>query len=182
MGGQPASFTQSGQYPRFIVVMGVAGTGKSEIGRRLAGLLGCNFIEADELHSRENVERMRNGYPLTDELRMPWLNSVCDRASVIDASPVVVACSVLKRSYRELLRQRLPGVRFLFLHGSPELISARLGARTGHFATGSLLESQLATLEAPDGDEEAIWLEITLSPNLIAERAAVELLGSVHST
>ncbi|OWV82065.1 hypothetical protein ATY77_02145 [Rhizobium sp. R634] len=182
MAGQQVSFIRSGQYPRFIVVMGVAGTGKSEIGRRLAGLLDCAFIEADELHSPANVERMRNGHPLTDELRMPWLNSVCDSALAIDASPVVVACSVLKRSYRELLRERLRGVRFLFLHGSRELISARLRARKGHFATGSLLESQLATLEVPAGDEEAIWLEIALPPDLLAQRAVAELLDPAHST
>ena len=182
MGGRQVSPIQSGKYPGFIVVMGAAGTGKSEIGRRLAGLLDCAFIEADDLHSPENVERMRNGHPLTDELRLPWLNSVCDSALAIDESPVVIACSVLKRSYRELFRERLPGVRFLFLNGAPELISARLEAREGHFATGSLLKSQLATLEVPGGLEEAIWLGITLPPDLIAERAAVELLDPAHST
>ena len=112
---------------------------------------------------------------------MPWLNCVCDRALAIDASHVVVACSVLKRSYRDILRQRLPGVRFLFLHGTTELIAARLGARKGHFATGSLLASQLDTLEVPSDDEQAIWLEITLSPDLIVEKAAVELLDAAYS-
>jgi len=134
------------------------------------------------LHSPENIERMRNGHPLTDLLRIPWLNSVCDRALTIDGSHVGIACSALKRGYRDLFRQRLAGVRFLFLHGSPELVAVRLGARTGHFATGSLLESQLATLEVPGDDEGAIWLEITLSPELIAERAAAELFEVAQST
>lgn len=173
--------SSNGKSPRFIVVMGVAGTGKSEIGRRLAGLLACPFVEADELHSPENIERMRNGHPLTDELRMPWLNAVCDRALATDGTHVVVACSALKRSYRDLLRRRLENVRFLFLYGSPELIATRLAARKGHFATGSLLESQLDTLEKPDDDEETSAFDVALPPDVIADRAMAGLAEATRS-
>lgn len=166
---------RNGADHKFILVMGVAGTGKSEMGRRLAHLLDSAFVEADDLHSPENVERMRNGHALTDALRVPWLNAVSDRALSIDGSHVVIACSALKRSYRDLLRQRLCQVRFLFLHGSQELIASRLGARTGHFATGSLLQSQLDTLEIPEPDEEVIWLDIALPVEDLAGIAMIAL-------
>lgn len=161
---------------RYLVVMGVAGTGKSEIGHRLAKILGGAFVEADQFHSKENVERMRNGIGLTDADRWPWLATVCDAATAETGQPVVIACSVLKRSYRDFLRQRLGNVQFLFLHGSKDLINSRLLARRDHFASASLLESQFQALEPPAADEKPIWLDIAEEPAAIVADA-IDALG-----
>lgn len=165
----------------FIVVMGVAGTGKSEIGSRLAAALNGGFVEADDLHSAENVARMRQGIPLTDALRAPWLNAVCDQALSLGQRPVIISCSALKRSYRDLLRSRLGCVRLVFLDGRAALIAQRLQTRSGHFATSSLLESQLLTLEPPGADENAIRLDIELSPEIITKKAARWLMDVTGS-
>jgi gluconokinase len=162
----------------FIVVMGVAGTGKSEIGKRLAARIKGCFVEADDLHSADNVERMRQGIPLTDALRVPWLNAVCDQALSSQQRPVIIACSALKRSYRDLLRSRLGSVCFVFLDGSVDMIADRLQARSGHFASSSLMESQLRTLEPPVVGETTIQLDIALSPETITDQA-VTWLNSV---
>lgn len=159
----------------FIVVMGVAGTGKSEIGKRLAARIKGCFVEADDLHSADNVERMRQGIPLTDALRIPWLNAVCDQALSSRQRPVIISCSALKRRYRDLLRSRLGSVCIVFLDGSVEMIADRLHARRGHFATSTLLESQLRTLEPPVTEETAIRLDIGLSPEAITEKAVIWL-------
>ena len=161
--------------PDFLVVMGIAGTGKTEIGRRLGEALGAAFIEADAFHSAANVERMRSGVGLTDEDRWPWLNAVCDAALAEHRRPVVVACSVLKRCYRDLFRQRLGDLRILFLHGSVELIAARLKRRKNHFASVSLLESQVQTLEPPATDENPIIIDIAGTPEAIVARVRTEL-------
>jgi len=166
----------------FVVVMGTAGTGKSEIGRRLAASLQCAFVEADELHTAENVEQIRKGIALTDASRQPWLHAVCDTALSVPTRPAVIACSALKRSYRDLMRARLGAVRFLFLDGPAELIAARLLSRRGHFASVALLESQLRTLERPDAEEKAIVLDIALSPDdIIAAALAALHLTTVRS-
>lgn len=161
----------------FVVVMGTAGTGKSEIGRRLAASLQCDFVEADEFHTAENAAQMGNGIALTDAQRQPWLHAVCDKALSLPVHPVVVACSALKRSYRDLMRTRLGAVRFVFLDGPAELIAARLQARRGHFVSVALLESQLSTLERPGIEEDAITLDIALPPEDIT-RAALVALGA----
>jgi len=163
-------------HDRFLVVMGTAGTGKTEIGRRLAAGLQCDFVEADELHTAESVEQMRKGIALTDAQRQPWLHAVCDRALSMPTGSAVIACSALKRSYRDLMRVRLGAVRFFFLDGPAELIAARLQARRGHFASVALLESQLRTLERPGAEENAIVLDIALSPETVTT-AALEALG-----
>lgn len=155
----------------FLVVMGTAGTGKSEIGRRLAERLHSAFVEADDLHTPDSVAQMRQGIPLSDAQREPWLHAVCERAISVPTRPVVIACSALKRSYRDLMRARLGRVRFLFLDGSPELIAARLAARQGHFASISLLESQLRTLERPDTSEEAVVLDIAQPADVVVRKA-----------
>ncbi|RJG47331.1 gluconokinase [Mesorhizobium sp. DCY119] len=160
--------------PDFFVVMGIAGTGKTEIAQRLAQALGASFVEADTFHNASNVERMRNGIGLTDEDRWPWLNAVCD-AALAERRPVVIACSVLKRRYRDLFRQRLGFLRILFLHGSIELIAERLQARKNHFASASLLESQVQTLEAPATDENPIIIDIAGTPEAIVARVRTEL-------
>lgn len=162
----------------FLVVMGTAGTGKSEIGRRLAASLQCDFVEADEFHTAENIEQMRKGIALTDAQRQPWLHAVCDKALSLPSRPAVISCSALKRSYRELMRARLGTVRFLFLDGPAELIAARLQSRRGHFASVTLLEGQLRTLERPGVEEDAIVLDIALSPEDITKAA----LAALHVT
>ncbi|SFU22259.1 gluconate kinase, SKI family [Mesorhizobium sp. YR577] len=158
----------------FLVVMGIAGTGKTEIASRLAEALACQWIEADRLHSAENVERMRQGIGLTDEQRWPWLAAICDAALAEPGRPVVIACSALRRRYRDFMRDRLGPVRFLFLEGSAALIEQRLGARKSHFATTSLLASQLATLEPPTDEENPVRLDIALTPaEIVAQTVAV---------
>ena len=157
--------------PDFIVVMGVSGTGKSEIAGSLAKHFGVEVIEADAYHSPENVERMRRGEGLTDELRWPWLEAVADVARAVSGRPVVIACSALKRRYRDFFRERLGNVAFAFLDGAPPLIEQRLNLRTNHFASATLLSSQLAALERPAADEHAIRLPIDWSPERIVEQA-----------
>lgn len=162
--------------PDFIVVMGVSGCGKSAVAEGLATALAGTFIEADRLHSADNVERMRQGIGLTDEMRWPWLATVCETARAEPKRPVVIACSALKRSYRDFLRERLGAVRFVFLDGPREVIAERMRARPGHFATVSLLDSQIATLEPPAADEDPVRLSITRSPSEIIAEARKVLL------
>jgi gluconokinase len=164
----------------FIVVMGVSGAGKTEIAIGLARELDCPWLEADQLHSPENIARMRSGQGLSDEARWPWLASVCDEAVALSQRPVVIACSALKRRYRDFIRERLGQVRFIFLDGAAEIIAARLANRKGHYAGVSLLDSQLEALEPPDPDEQALHLSIGLMPADIV-RAAVNSLTQVRA-
>jgi carbohydrate kinase (thermoresistant glucokinase family) len=133
-----------------IVVMGVAGAGKTTIGERLASALGTAFVDADDLHPRSNVERMSRGLPLDDSMRWPWLASV--RAAMRAQERVVVACSALRRSYREALRSA-DGVVFVFLDSGPVVTEQRLSHREDHFMGPSMLESQYDDLEPPGPDE-----------------------------
>lgn len=167
----------AGTVSDYIVVMGIAGTGKTEIAQRLARALGASFVEADTFHSAANVERMRKGIGLTDEDRWPWLTAVCD-AALAERRPVVIACSVLKRRYRDLFRQRLGALSILFLHGPVELIAERLRKRKNHFASISLLESQFQALESPAQDERAIALDIAQKPQVIVAQALEMLRAS----
>lgn len=151
------------------VVMGVAGAGKSLIGAAFARALGVDFVEGDAYHPPENVARMSAGVPLTDDDRLGWLHALATRLGVAaDADEgLVLACSALKRTYRDLLRARDPSVRFVFLDGAPALIAHRLSRRRGHYMPASLLESQLATLEVPSPDEGAWTCDISASPEAI---------------
>ncbi|WVT78117.1 gluconokinase (plasmid) [Sinorhizobium chiapasense] len=160
-----------------ILVMGVAGTGKSVIASRLAAARGGIFIEADDHHSRENVERMRRGIGLTDSDRWPWLAAVAEAALGAKGQPVIIACSALKRSYRDYLRERIGTFPILYLTGTPVLIGERLAHRQSHFASGSLLESQLQTLEPPAEDEDVVHLDIRLPPDDILADALARLVG-----
>jgi gluconokinase len=139
--------------------MGVSGSGKSLIGAGFARALGVDFVEGDEYHSAENVERMSRGIPLTDEDRARWLRSLAARIRKAKeaGSGLVISCSALKRSYRDILRADAPGLRFVYLKGGRELIAQRLAGRRGHFMPPSLLESQFTTLEEPLPDEDA-WV------------------------
>ena len=141
-----------------IVVMGVAGSGKSTIAAGLAERLGVDFIEGDALHPQANVNKMAGGVPLSDEDRWPWLEAIGERIEAERASGtgVVVSCSALKHVYRDCLRKKVNGrVRFILLDGPRDLISSRMLGRKGHFMPQALLDSQLATLEKPGPDEDA---------------------------
>jgi len=149
--------------------MGVAGAGKSLIGSRLAQAIGAVFVDGDDFHPAENVKKMAAGIPLTDADRAGWLRALAERIRIARAadSSLVVACSALKRAYRDVLREGDPDVQFVFLRGTRELLAERLGARSGHYMPASLLESQLATLEEPTADEHAWTCEIGESPEHI---------------
>lgn len=141
-----------------VVVMGVSGTGKSSVAAGLAQLLGVPWIDGDDLHTPDAVARMRAGQPLADADRWPWLDRI--GACLVDATAaphgVVVACSALRRAYRDRLRAASPDPRclqFVFLDGPPALIRQRMTQRSGHYMPPALLESQLQTLEAPDASE-----------------------------
>lgn len=146
-----------------IVVMGVSGSGKTSVGEGLADSLGAQFIDADWLHSRDNLETMAAGDPLSDEQREPWLHAVGENLSEArdDERDLVVACSALKRSYRDILRSYVPEVYFVFLDASPEILAERLAARDHDFMPSSLLDSQLATLEPLGDDEHGVRVDVT---------------------
>ena len=138
-----------------IIVMGVSGSGKSTVGAALAAALGAAFTDADALHPNANVEKMRRGEPLTDADRWPWLDAVGRALAAGPAS--VVACSALKRAYRERIAAACGDrVTFAHLDGQRELIAARMAARAGHFMPLSLLDDQFAKLEPPGADEPAL--------------------------
>ena len=135
-----------------VVIMGVAGCGKSAVGAAVAAHLGIPYRDGDDLHPPANVDKMRAGVPLTDDDRWPWLDRV---AGVLrDAAPVIVGCSALRRAYRDRIRDGAGGqVRFVHLAGSRALIAGRMAQRTGHYMPLSLLDSQFAALEPPGPDE-----------------------------
>lgn len=139
---------------RAIIVMGVSGCGKSLLAQRLAQALSAPFIEADDLHSPTNRDKMAAGTPLTDADRWPWLDAVARRLGDLTRREgmAVAACSTLRQAYRDRLEQAagLP-LRYVHLSGSRDVLAARMSARAGHFMNPALLDSQLATLEAPSG-------------------------------
>ena len=152
--------------PVQVVVMGVSGCGKSTVGLQLAQALGVPYVEGDDLHSAENVERMRSGIALTDEQRRDWLELIADRLAQAQSQSagLVVSCSALKRSYRAVLRRGAPALRFVHLHGARALLAQRTAQRVGHYMPPSLLDSQLAILEPPQADEHAICCDIAQPP------------------
>lgn len=136
-----------------VVVMGVSGSGKSTLGAALAASLHARFVDADSLHPPANVAKMADGRPLDDDDRRPWLDAIADELASGD---VVVACSALKRRYRDHLRLAAPRLALVFLHGDERILAARMRARRDHFMPASLLSSQLAALEPPTPDEHPI--------------------------
>jgi len=142
-----------------LVVMGVSGSGKSTIGEALAARLGIRFEDADALHPASNVAKMAAGIALTDDDRMPWLALVGAELSAA-SDGLVIACSALKRAYREAILAAAPDTRFVLLAGSRELLETRLRHRHGHFMPASLLDSQLATLEFLAPDEPGVTVSL----------------------
>lgn len=167
-----------------VVVMGVSGCGKSTVGALLARRLGVPFLDGDDYHPPANKEKMAAGVPLTDGDREPWLVRIgqllagAGSAATDDggtAPAPVVACSALKRSYRDLLRGTAPGTVFVHLTGGAATIAARMDARAHEFMPRTLLESQLATLEPPAADEDHILADIGLEPEAIVDAVILEL-------
>ena len=163
--------------PLAVVVMGVSGCGKTTFGERLAHALGATFIEGDAFHPPANVARMAAGIALTDADRQGWLETLAGQLSAAAEArrSVVLGCSALKRRYRDTLRSGAPGLRLVHLHGTRELLTKRLAERRGHYMPASLLDSQLATLEPPGPDEDAITLDIELATDTLVQTALAQL-------
>ena len=154
------------------IVMGVSGTGKTTVGEALAKRIGARFVEGDAHHPPENRKAMEEGRPLDDAMRAPWLDSIA-RDAATGAGPVVVACSSLKRAYRDRLREGIGGhVLFVHLRGARALLAERMSHRS-HFFPVTLLDSQLDTLEPPGADELSVTLDVAAPPEaLVADAAA----------
>ncbi|WP_248873423.1 gluconokinase, GntK/IdnK-type [Clavibacter nebraskensis] len=159
-----------------VIVMGVSGSGKSTVGEILAQDAGVPFIDGDDLHPEANRRKMAAGHALDDDDRRPWLERVGRELAGRPEGGPVVACSALKRSYRDALRAAAPDAVFVHLAGDHELLAERLGSREGHFMPSSLLASQLRTLEPLGDDEQGITLDITDDPVALADAAVRELL------
>lgn len=145
-----------------LVIMGVSGSGKTTVGKLLAQKTGSRFLDGDDFHPPENVAKMSSGIPLTDDDRQGWLETL---ATIIHEADdlTIIACSALKASYREILKESV----FIFLHGSPELLADRIKQRSGHYMPPGLLQSQLETLEIPT---DALALNVVESPNTLVDR------------
>lgn len=155
-----------------LVLMGVAGCGKTTVGTALAMRIDATYLDGDDLHPPANIAKMSRGEPLTDDDRWPWLTLVGQRLAEPDGA-LIVGCSALKRSYRDHIRReaRAP-ITFIHLSGSKALITARMAARSGHFMPTALIQSQFATLEPPAADENAITVDIGVSLETIVEQIA----------
>lgn len=162
-----------------IIVMGVSGAGKSTVAAALAAHLGFSVEDADVYHPPSNIAKMHAGIPLTDDDRWPWLHAIADAIDrkAAAGTPVVIACSALKRAYRDVLVHGRDDVRFVYLKGSRDLIAARLVRRSDHFMPTSLLDSQFATLEEPTPDEHAIVADIDAPVDDIVGAIAARLSG-----
>jgi carbohydrate kinase (thermoresistant glucokinase family) len=158
-----------------IVVGGVSGSGKSTVGALLAERLGVPFADADDLHPQTNVDKMAAGIPLTDEDRWPWLATVGAELAASSATGLVIACSALRRVYRDAIRDAAPTTFFVELTGSPELLAERIGSRKGHFMPPALLASQLALLEPLQADERGVILDVAATPDQLVDGALAAL-------
>jgi gluconokinase len=151
---------------RAVILMGVSGSGKTTIGRLLTAQLGWDYIEGDDYHPPENIQKMAGGIPLNDSDRQPWLEKLHDilRAHARTQQPVVLACSALKRRYRQTLAAGLPEVHFVYLKGNNALIARRLAGCPRHYMKAGMLASQFEALQEP---EDALTVDITQSPQEI---------------
>ncbi|GAA3378219.1 gluconokinase [Streptomyces sannanensis] len=161
--------------PHVVVVMGVAGTGKTTIGPLLAAELGVPYAEGDDFHPSANIAKMSAGIPLGDADREPWLDAIGRWAHNRAGLGGVVSCSALKRIYRDRLRAAAPGVVFLHLTGDRELIERRMSERTGHFMPTALLDSQFTALQPLQCDETGVRVDVSGTPEAIIERAVAAL-------
>lgn len=161
--------------PQVVVVMGVAGTGKTTIGPLLAARLGVPYAEGDDFHPQANIAKMSAGTPLDDDDRGPWLDAIGTWAHGRSGLGGVVSCSALKRSYRDRLRAAAPDVVFVHLAGERSLIEDRMAHRQGHFMPTALLDSQFAALQPLQADEAGVAVDVCGSPDAIAGRAAAAL-------
>ncbi|NOR79608.1 MAG: AAA family ATPase [Methyloprofundus sp.] len=150
-----------------IIIMGVSGSGKTTVGQQLAADLDWIFSDGDDFHIEENIAKMRNGIPLTDEDRSGWLETLSQyiKKYIISEHNAVIACSALKQQYRRKLQLDPKRVKFVYLKGSEALIKKRLQSRSGHFMQAELLESQFSALEEP---EQALFVDITHPPKQIS--------------
>jgi len=151
--------------------MGVSGSGKSTLGAALAHALAVPFLEGDSFHPPDNVARMAAGVALTDTDREGWLRTLAAQLRRHAASGVVLSCSALKRRYRDTLRSGAPHMALIHLSGAPEVLAQRMAGRSGHYMPPSLLTSQLATLEPPQADEDALTLDIQRDPPALLSEA-----------
>lgn len=169
---------------RSVVVMGISGSGKSAVATGVARQLGWRVVDADDLHSPEAVAKMRAGQALVDADRLPWLDRVAAALAeaAAQAQGILVACSALRRGYRDRLRAGCPGVSFIFLDGSRELIAARMAQRRGHYMPPSLLDSQMQTLEPPGSDEpDVLHLRIDQPLTLLVQQTSALLLTTASA-
>jgi gluconokinase len=159
-----------------IIIFGVSGAGKTTIGRLLARELGWHFLEADDFHPAANIEKMRSGHPLTDKDRWPWLERLRKQInqSVAAGENTVLACSALKRAYRDRLRVN-EAVTFVFLRGNYAVVEKQLRRRHGHFMNANLLQSQFDDLEEPQPDEHVLTVGLGRTPQEIVEEIEAKL-------
>jgi gluconokinase len=164
-----------------VIIFGVSGAGKTTVGKLLARELGWRFVEADDFHPPANIKKMRSGHPLTDKDRWPWLERLRQQIerSLSVGENAVLACSALKRAYRDRLRVS-DEVKFVFLRGDYALVEKQLRSRHGHFMNAALLKSQFNDLEKPQPDENVLTIELGRTPEKIVERieAKLNLTGS----
>jgi gluconokinase len=157
--------------PPLVTVMGVTGSGKTTVGAALAQRLQVPFADADDFHPAANVEKMSAGIALDDDDRLPWLRTVGAWLADHATTGAVIGCSALKRWYRDLLREAAPGLFFVHLAGTPEVIARRVAGRPGHFMPASLVKSQFATLEPLGPDERGLTLDLDLPVDELVARA-----------
>jgi gluconokinase len=161
----------AGRVPCALIVMGVSGSGKSTIADKLAERLRWSYEDGDKFHPASNVAKMRAGHPLTDEDRWPWLQAIADEIDRVCGARqhAVIACSALKRAYRDVLVHGRGDVRIIYLKGAQELIAERLAARKNHFMPPGLLDSQFKTLEPPDPRENPVTVSIDAPVDAIVD-------------
>ena len=157
---QQTTSTPQHHPPPLVVVMGVSGSGKTTVGAALAQRLRVPFADADDFHPQANIDKMSAGTPLTDDDRSPWLAIIGDWLATHARTGGVVSCSALRRAYRDVLTAAAPGAYFIHLHGTPQVIAARVAGRPGHFMPAALVESQFATLEPLGHDERGSVLDV----------------------
>jgi len=161
---------------RVIVIGGVSGSGKSTIGEKTASAIDAKFIDGDSLHPQSNINKMSAGIPLSDEDRIPWLNSIALALLENKAVGIVVACSALKRSYRDQIRETVPDVFFVLLNGSRDLLLSRLESRSSHFMPSTLLDSQMVIYQRLSEDERGIEVDIEKPVEAVTAQVLAQII------